>query len=70
MKPRFRSGQTVHVRRTGLLGPPTGDYVIVAAMPAGADGVAQYRVRRATEPHERVVSETDIVPPDPEAARR
>lgn len=64
MTARVRVGDMVRLRRPGLIGAPAGDYRVVAALPADERGVAQYRVRRVAEPHERIVQATDIADPD------
>jgi hypothetical protein len=60
MTHRFRSGQTVRLNR----GYPhrsasAGVYQVVRQLPDNG-GDPQYRIKSASEPHERVVTESDL----------
>ncbi len=57
---RYRVGQSVHytsnvLRRFGA----TGDFQIVKLLPPEGDEL-QYRIKSATEPHERVAKESQL----------
>jgi hypothetical protein len=60
MTHRYRSGQTVRVRRgpsRGSVAP--GDYKVVRLLPESG-GELEYRVKSVREAHERVVKESDL----------
>ena len=56
---KFKIGQTVFIKPSIRRNAPAGAYVVVQKMPEH-DGEFQYRVRSASEPHERVVSEGEL----------
>ena len=57
---KFRIGDDVHII-AGLLGrgDATGVYKVVRVLPTEGDE-QQYRIKSASEPHERVVKESDL----------
>ncbi len=60
MTPQFRSGQMVRLAR-GLLSrwATAGEYKIVRQLPDNG-GEQQYCIKSVSEPHERVVRESDL----------
>jgi hypothetical protein len=54
---RFKIGDTVFLERS--LAVPGGAYVITRQLPEH-DGEFEYRIKSAREPHERVVSESQL----------
>lgn len=58
-KHRFKTGQSVSVLRGNWVVPP-GRYEIVRPLPAEGQG-NQYRVRSASDGHERVVHESELI---------
>jgi hypothetical protein len=60
MTHRFRSGQTVRLNRGYPHRAASGGlYQVVRQLPDKA-GDPQYRIKSASEPHERVVTESDL----------
>jgi hypothetical protein len=62
MTQEFKSGQTVHLRRSLIhRAAADGDYKIVRRLPdSDGGGESQYRIKSVREPHERVVKESDL----------
>jgi hypothetical protein len=62
MTQQFKSGQTVHLRRSLIhRAAADGDYKIVRRLPdSDGGGDVQYRIKSVREPHERVVKESDL----------
>jgi hypothetical protein len=62
MTQEFKSGQTVHLRRSLIhRAAADGDYKIVRRLPdTDGGGELQYRIKSVREPHERVVKESDL----------
>jgi hypothetical protein len=56
---KFQVGQTVFLHRSPLLNMPDGAFVVTRRLPE-RDGEFEYRVKSATEPHERVVREMQM----------
>ena len=56
---KFKIGQTVFIRSLHL-NITSGGYIVVQRMPEH-DGKLQYRVRSSSDPHERVVSESELI---------
>jgi hypothetical protein len=54
---KFKIGQTVFLSPS--LGIPGGAYVVTRKLPE-REGEFEYRVKRANEPHERVVRESQL----------
>jgi hypothetical protein len=58
---QFKSGQTVHLRRSLThRSAADGDYKIIRGLPDDSGGELQYRIKSVREPHERVVKESDL----------
>ena len=58
---RLKAGQQVTVR-AGRFGPARGGRFKVVGLLPEERGVCQYRVKSATDGHERVVLESDLTP--------
>ena len=58
---KFKIGDTVFVKAARNLNIPSGAYVIIARLPQ-RDGDFEYRVRSSREPHERVMTESELSP--------
>jgi hypothetical protein len=58
---KFSVGQTVDLIPSTFRSAAKGDYEIVSLRPA-ENGTPQYRIKSKSESHERVVSESDLVP--------
>jgi hypothetical protein len=58
---KFKIGDTVFVKATRNLNLPGGAYVVTATLPE-RDGEFKYRVRSSHEPHERVMTESELSP--------
>jgi hypothetical protein len=58
---KFKVGDTVFVRAARHLNIPGGAYVITAVRPE-RDGEIEYRLRNTREPHERVMTESQLSP--------
>ncbi len=56
---KFKIGQTVFVAPSIALNIPGGAYVVTKQLPKH-DGQFEYRIKSATEPHERVVRESQL----------
>ncbi len=56
---KFKIGQTVFIKSARHDNLPGGAYVITHKMPE-RDGEFEYRVKGMTEPHERVVRESQL----------
>jgi hypothetical protein len=56
---RFRIGQIVFLKPSRDLYIPGGSFVITKKLPV-RDGEPEYRVKSINEPHERVVSESQV----------
>jgi hypothetical protein len=56
---KFKIGQTVYLRPSRDQNIPGGAYIITQKMPEH-DGEFEYRVRSMSEPHERVVGESQM----------
>jgi hypothetical protein len=60
MGDRFRTGQTVRLRRTPTVqSSAAGGYIVVRRLP-DRGGEPQYRIKNSLEPHERVARESDL----------
>ena len=60
MTSKFRTGQLVRLSRSSYtLSAADGDYKIVRSLPDGG-GETQYRIKSMREPHERVVTESEL----------
>src|SRR5882672_9858641 len=60
MTHKFQSGQTVRLSRSlSYRSAANGDYKVVRQLPDGG-GELQYRIKSVSEPHERVVKESDL----------
>ena len=57
---KFQVGQTVDLISSISRFAANGHYEIVSLRPSDGD-VPQYRIRSSREPHERVVSENDLI---------
>lgn len=57
--PKFRVGQTVFVVRFAALNMPGGAYVITKILPE-RESETEYRIKSVSEPHERVVRESQL----------
>jgi hypothetical protein len=58
---KFKIGDTVFVKAARNLNIPGGAYVVTATLPE-RDGDFEYRVRSSREPHERVMTESELSP--------
>jgi hypothetical protein len=58
---KFKVGQTVDLIPTTFRSAAKGTYQIVSLRPAEG-GNTQYRIKSKSEAHERVVSESDLIP--------
>jgi hypothetical protein len=58
---KFKVGQTVDLIPSTFRSAARGAYQIVSLRPA-EDGSTRYRIKSKSESHERVVSESDLVP--------
>lgn len=58
---KFEVGQTVDLIPSSFRSAANGSYEIVSLRPA-EDGTTRYRIKSKSEPHERVVSEGDLIP--------
>jgi hypothetical protein len=58
---KFKIGDTVFVKAARNLNIPGGAYVVIARLPE-RDGDFEYRVRSSREPHERVMTESELSP--------
>jgi hypothetical protein len=56
---KFKIGQTVFIKRSFHGNVPGGSYIVVQKRPEH-DGEFQYRVRSTSEPHERVINESEL----------
>ena len=56
---KFHIGQTVRYNASFGRGGPSGFYKIVKQMPSESED-RQYRIKSASEPHERVVNESQL----------
>jgi hypothetical protein len=57
---KFKVGQTVDLIPSMLRSAANGDYEIISLRPT--EGRApQYRIKNRSEPHERVVEESDLI---------
>jgi hypothetical protein len=56
---KFNIGQTVFLVRSFALNAPGGAYVITKQLPE-RNGEFEYRIKSATEPHQRVVRESQL----------
>jgi hypothetical protein len=62
MSEQFHTGETVHlVTRLSLRHAANGSFTIVRPLPDDGSGETQYRIKSASEPHERVVKESDLL---------
>lgn len=57
---KFKPGQSVEFVASDLRLKPLGVFTIVRAMPKD-QGIQQYRIKSATDGHERVVMEGELV---------
>jgi hypothetical protein len=58
---KFKIGQTVDLIQSTFRSAASGHYEIVSLRPSEG-GDPQYRIKSKSELHERVVSESDLVP--------
>jgi hypothetical protein len=58
---KFKIGQIVDLIPSTFRSAAKGDYEIVSLRPSEG-GNPQYRIKSRSEPHERVVSESDLIP--------
>lgn len=58
---KFKVGQTVDLIPSTFRSAAKGNYQIVSLRPS-EDGNTEYRIKSKSEAHERVVSESDLVP--------
>jgi len=56
---KFKVGQSVFLAPSFISNLPGGSYVITKQMPE-RNGEFEYRVRSASEPHERVARESEL----------
>ena len=56
---KFKIGQAVFIKPTFRQNVPGGVYTVVRKMPEH-NGEFEYRVKSGSEPHERVVSESEL----------
>jgi hypothetical protein len=56
---KFHIGQNVLLEASPHLNMPGGVFVVTKRMPE-RDGEFEYRIKSATEPHERVVRESEL----------
>jgi hypothetical protein len=56
---KFRIGQIVRLQ-PDVATRAAGLYSVVQLVPGGVDGILQYRVKSATEQHERMVKEYQL----------
>jgi hypothetical protein len=59
---RFKIGQNVDLITSTARSAASGRYEIISLRPTDGGGDPQYRVKSKSESHERVVSESDLVP--------
>jgi hypothetical protein len=60
MSHKFQSGETVRLSQSLIYrSAANGDYKVVRQLPDGG-GELQYRIKSMSEPHERVVKESDL----------
>jgi hypothetical protein len=58
---KFRIGQNVHYQPgTHNQGAARGTYQIIACLPQNDAGKFEYRIKHPSEPHERVVKESEL----------
>jgi hypothetical protein len=57
---KFRVGQTVALIPSMIRPAATGHYEIISLRPAEGE-VPRYRIKCESEPHERVVAESDLI---------
>lgn len=62
MKHKFSAGQMVRLAPTIRNRGGSASYKVVRALPAAEDGERCYRIKSASEPHERVAKESEIAP--------
>jgi hypothetical protein len=55
---KFQVGETVYVRRAISRNVPSGAYVVTKQLPY--NGRFEYRIKSASETHERVVRESEL----------
>jgi hypothetical protein len=58
---KFKVGQTVDLIPSTFRSAAKGNYEIVSLRPS-EDGHTEYRIKSKSEAHERVVSESDLIP--------
>jgi hypothetical protein len=59
---RFKIGQSVELVSSTFRSAASGQYEIMSLRPTDGSGDLKYRVKSKSESHERVVSESDLVP--------
>jgi hypothetical protein len=59
MPHKFILGQTVEYYSPRGLHAPSGIYVVTAKLPE-RDGEFEYRIKRTSEPHERIARESEL----------
>ena len=61
MRQAFKTGQRVQLSRTVRnRNVAPGSYEVVRQLPTGDDGERQYRLKSASESHERVAKESEL----------
>jgi hypothetical protein len=56
---KFKVGQTVKIVPSGYITNAGGSFTVISALPEER-GVYHYRIRSATDGHERVVTESEV----------
>lgn len=56
---KFKVGETVFLRSAASRNAPSGAYQVTKQLP-GTGGEHEYRIKSASEPHERVVRESEL----------
>jgi hypothetical protein len=59
---KFHLDEIVHINASPVRNIAGGAYIVTKQLPE-RDGEFEYRVKSVTEPHERVVQESDLVRP-------
>ena len=57
---KFKIGEIVTLRSARYLNVPGGTYEVIKQLPCDG-GECEYRIKSATEPHERVARESDLM---------
>jgi hypothetical protein len=59
MSNQFRPGETVRLVRSSLRFAAGGDFKVIRPLPDNG-GETQYRIKSMSEPHDRVVKESEL----------